>query len=121
MTSQLKLPTTGIKTEGGDSSSVLSASLPEPGPSVPGATTVVNTDSMDESPAVKFLREKLASRNGYPAFIANRGHVLANPEIVKVWRFAVEFSNEYNKVKHPVVSSVSVLILCNLTMSYGRK
>ncbi|KAJ7468857.1 hypothetical protein B0H11DRAFT_2238707 [Mycena galericulata] len=67
-----------------------------------GPADAAGTDPEEVSPAIKFLREQLALRPGYQAFLANRGRILANPEIVKIWRFAVEFSNDYNKMRQPV-------------------
>ncbi|KAK7000829.1 hypothetical protein R3P38DRAFT_2796653 [Favolaschia claudopus] len=59
-------------------------------------------DEQSSDPVVKFLREKLAARQGYTSFVANRGHTMSNPVIVADWRFAVEFSKAYKATKTPV-------------------
>ncbi|KAK6991449.1 hypothetical protein R3P38DRAFT_3227611 [Favolaschia claudopus] len=59
-------------------------------------------DEHSPDPVVKFLREKLAAREGYTSFVANRGHTMSNPVIVADWRFAVEFSKAYKATKTPV-------------------
>ncbi|KAJ7898144.1 hypothetical protein B0H13DRAFT_2337600 [Mycena leptocephala] len=55
-----------------------------------------------QDPAVQFLREKLATRDGYQSFAGHRGRTIANPDIVKDWRFAVEFKRDFNKIRTPL-------------------
>ncbi|KAJ7729832.1 hypothetical protein DFH07DRAFT_969353 [Mycena maculata] len=95
-------PSSGVKSEQGSSSASVLSSGPAMGPSISDQLLAVESDIESESPAVKFLREKLSLRPGYKTFVANRGRVMANPEIVKAWRFVVEFSNEYNGMKQPL-------------------
>ncbi|KAJ7848244.1 hypothetical protein B0H14DRAFT_2583092 [Mycena olivaceomarginata] len=80
-----------------------------PGPSIPfsGPTPAQPSQSKedDTDPAVKFLKDKLSTRDGYVSFTANRGCTLSNPEIVRDWKFAVAFSADYNKLKAPVECS----------------
>ncbi|KAJ7154431.1 hypothetical protein C8R43DRAFT_1126508 [Mycena crocata] len=68
------------------------------------------TDTKKElnQPGVKYLLEKLAVRAGYDSFAAQRGRVLSNPEAVKGWRFAVNFTRDYNKVRTPQPNSVKI-------------
>ncbi|KAJ7221360.1 hypothetical protein GGX14DRAFT_669435 [Mycena pura] len=68
------------------------------GPSGPNESAPeVSTD-----PAVEFLRGKLQTRDGFQVFLANRGRVVTNPEAVKDWQFAVDFTRDYDKLKSPV-------------------
>ncbi|KAJ7227028.1 hypothetical protein GGX14DRAFT_417860 [Mycena pura] len=68
------------------------------GPSGPSESAPeVSTD-----PAVEFLRGKLQTRDGFQVFLANRGRVVTNPEAVKDWQFAVDFTRDYDKLKSPV-------------------
>ncbi|KAJ7777705.1 hypothetical protein DFH07DRAFT_766443 [Mycena maculata] len=97
-------PSSGVKSEQGSSSASVLSSRPAMGPSISDQLPAVESDIESESPAVKFLPEKLSLRPGYKTFIANRGRVLANPEIVKEWRFVVEFSNEYTRMKQQLGS-----------------
>ncbi|KAJ7501698.1 hypothetical protein B0H11DRAFT_1908128 [Mycena galericulata] len=92
-------PISGLEIEPG------SSTIPQDGPSasthtVSGAGTIQREEM--QTPAVKCLREKLATRDGYETFTAHRGHVLSNPDIVKDWQFAVNFTRDYNKAKTPV-------------------
>ncbi|KAJ7190313.1 hypothetical protein GGX14DRAFT_605996 [Mycena pura] len=66
--------------------SELSKSVPE-----------VSTD-----PAVEFLHGKPQTRDGFQVFLANRGRVVTNPEAVKDWQFAVDFTTDYDKLKSPM-------------------
>ncbi|KAJ7937779.1 hypothetical protein B0H13DRAFT_1852078 [Mycena leptocephala] len=66
--------------------------------------SIVATGTDNETPEAKYLRDELRTRPGYPVFLKNRGRVLSNPDVVKDWRFAVNFSQDYNKTKTPTVT-----------------
>ncbi|KAK7008136.1 hypothetical protein R3P38DRAFT_3211787 [Favolaschia claudopus] len=68
-------------------------------PDLPSATEISTSQS---DPAVQFLRDKLTALSGYSSFAANRGRVMSNAVISADWRFAVDFTNRYNKLKTPV-------------------
>ncbi|KAJ7265046.1 hypothetical protein C8J57DRAFT_1511611 [Mycena rebaudengoi] len=70
-------------------------------PSSSAAAPLSGTEGEPKNPNVEYLQEKLATRLGYDAFIANRGRILSNPEVVQGWRFAVDFTHDYNKVITP--------------------
>lgn len=72
--------------------------------SAPETQVPVDTDNKT-TPAVDYLRGKLAGRDGYLMFVAHRSHVLANPDMVKDWQFAVDFTREYDKQRSPEVNS----------------
>ena len=89
------------------------------GSSSPAKDEAVNPDSMPVSslgpsgpsesapevstePAVEFLRGKLQTRDGFQVFLANRGRIMTNPEAVKDWQFAVDFTTDYDKLKSPM-------------------
>ncbi|KAJ7269116.1 hypothetical protein C8J57DRAFT_1227855 [Mycena rebaudengoi] len=73
-------------------------------PNTIGSTsaTAIEESADNATPEVKYLREELESRLGYSAFLSNRGHVLSNPDAVQQWRFAVNFTLDYNKMKTPL-------------------
>ncbi|KAK6984725.1 hypothetical protein R3P38DRAFT_3231408 [Favolaschia claudopus] len=52
--------------------------------------------------AVQFLRKELATRDGYSSFADNRGKFMSNAVIAADWRFAVDFTKQYNRIKSPV-------------------
>ncbi|KAJ7166558.1 hypothetical protein C8R43DRAFT_946105 [Mycena crocata] len=80
-------------------------------------SAVGKTDASEQNtdnPGVKYLTEKLATRAGYTAFVENRGRVLSNPEVVKDWRFAVDFARDYNKLTTPLPHKVTAILRsCN--------
>jgi hypothetical protein len=46
---------------------------------------------------IEWLQSELENRSGYTEFRAGFHHVKHNPDIVKSWKFAVEFLEAYNK------------------------
>ncbi|KAJ7445608.1 hypothetical protein FB451DRAFT_1412638 [Mycena latifolia] len=60
-----------------------------------------------DDPVVQYLLQKLATRAGYASFVANRSHVLSNPEVVKDWYFAVQSSRDYTKTRTPEQAKIS--------------
>ncbi|KAJ7213566.1 hypothetical protein GGX14DRAFT_563884 [Mycena pura] len=94
----LSIPTSTIKTEVEASKP---PAIPDPAPSTSTEASLTELED-NTDPAVKFLREKLQIREGYQSFAANRGRVLSNPEAVRGWQFAVDFTKDYHKVKTPV-------------------
>ncbi|KAJ7189647.1 hypothetical protein GGX14DRAFT_608718 [Mycena pura] len=106
----LELPENGCIKLFVDSTGILATTVvksevvPLPG-SHDGPSTVSRAEAGAEEitdPAVKYLREKLATRDGYEAFAARRGHVRSNPDAVLDWQFAVDFTRDYNRIKSPV-------------------
>ncbi|KAJ7162484.1 hypothetical protein C8R46DRAFT_1283444 [Mycena filopes] len=72
---------------------------------VPSTSTGIVSDvgpAVVESAALRFLRGKLAERDGYQSFAAHRGRTVSNPDIVQDWQFAVNFKRDYKKIKTPV-------------------
>ncbi|KAJ6533856.1 hypothetical protein DFH09DRAFT_1092233 [Mycena vulgaris] len=86
-------------------------------PATPADTDVA--EEKTEDPAVKYLLDKLAMRPGYESFAANRGRVVANPEVVKDWRFAVGFTADYNKVKPPGIHTKITKALIQRALGIG--
>ncbi|KAK7027697.1 hypothetical protein R3P38DRAFT_3190768 [Favolaschia claudopus] len=70
------------------------------------ATSELHSTPANSNPetdlAVQFLRKELATRDGYSSFADNRGKFMSNAVIAADWRFAVDFTKQYNRIKSPV-------------------
>jgi hypothetical protein len=56
--------------------------------------------------AIEWLKLKAANTDGYDAFIASRGRVQHNPDVVKNWTFAAEFHKMFLKATTGMVGPV---------------
>jgi hypothetical protein len=76
------------------------------------STTKQAKANADKHAEVAWLKGIVKARPGWMDFFKGMNRNLENPDIVRSWRFAVAFSNEYNKVESDI--TVSRILKCNL-------
>lgn len=65
-------------------------------------TNNLPTPKAENEFVITWLREKAEACLGHANFVASHHHVLQNPGIVEVWKFASEFHNEFSGKKFTV-------------------
>ena len=62
---------------------------------------------------VAWLKEAAWAHPGWAEFFKGMNRNLQNPDIVQSWKFAVVFSEEYNKMQSPIAVGSHTAILAN--------